>query len=160
MNFTFDYALGREAELYNDVVANSPSNAALILLVLRGAGLEADATLRTYSTVSGILGGTSHEVANTGYARKKLDHTAVSAYTVDTTLHQITLTLATQTFSTISAGDSWAKLVIAYGTTSSVDSANVPVRALDLFYGNAFVVPNGSNIVMDFSAGFVTCQNN
>ena len=155
--FVFNQSLGREVELYNRVQTNDPTNSALIMLVLASAGLEADSTLKTAATVSALLAGSTNEVTNTGYGRKTLTDAVLSAFTVDNTNNQILLTLPLQTFTTISAGDLWSKVVVAYDndTTSGTDANIVPVTAADLRIGGSVISPNGSNIVIDFTAGFV-----
>lgn len=157
--FTFNQALGREVELYNRVDTNDPANSALIMLVLAEAGLEPDATLKDYDTVAALLAGASNEVANTGYARKTLTDASLSAYSVDDVNDQILLTLPLQTFTTISAGDVWSKVVIAYDsdTTSGTDANLVPVTAADVRYLGVPISPNGGDIVIDFTGGFVVC---
>jgi hypothetical protein len=153
--FTFDSSLGREVELYGRVDGNDPTNSALIMVVLKDP-VEADNTLRTRATLSAVTA-VNPEVTNTGYGRKTLTDTNLAAYTVNTTLHSITLVLPTQTFTTISAGDAWRKVLICYDsdTTGGTDANIVPVTAHDLLISGSAIVPNGSNIVIDFSAGFV-----
>ena len=155
--FTFTYSLGREVELYGRVDGNDPTNSALVMVVLAAAGLEADATLREYANLSLLLAGSSNEVTNTGYARKVLTDADLAAYVPDTTTNTITLVLPLQTFTTISAGDSWRKVLICYDndTTGGTDANIVPVTAHDLLISGSAIVPNGSNIVIDFSSGFV-----
>lgn len=155
--FTFDYSLGREVELYGRVDGNDPTNSALIIVVLTDVGLEADSVLRTYANLSLLLAASNNEVTNAGYARKTLTDANLAAYTVDTTNHTITLVLPLQTFTAISAGDAWRKILVCYDndTTGGTDANIVPVTAHDLLISGSAIVPNGSNIVVDFTAGFV-----
>jgi hypothetical protein len=158
--FTFDYALGREVELYNRVDTDDPTNSAFLMVVLAATGLEADTTLRTYATLSALLAGTSNEVTNGAYARKTLTQADLSAFAPNTTTHRTTLSLPLQTFTTIAAGDSWSKVLICYDsdTTGGTDANVLPVTAADLRISDSVIVPNGSNIVIDFSSGFVICS--
>ena len=158
--FTFDYALGREVELYNRVDTNDPTNSALLMVVLAATGLEADNTLRTYATLSTLLAASNNEVTNTNYARKTLTDADLTAFSPNTTSHRTTLSLPLQTFTAIAAGDSWSKVLICYDndTTGGTDANVIPVTAADLRVSNAVIVPNGSNIVVDFSSGFVICS--
>lgn len=153
----FNQALGREVELYNRIDSNDPANSAFIMLVLTDVGLVSDSVLKDYDTLADLLAGASNEVTNTGYARKTLTDAALSAYTVDDVNDQILLTLPLQTFTTISAGDSWSKVVVAYDsdTTAGTDANVVPVAAADLRIAGSVIVPNGSNIIVDFSSGWV-----
>ena len=73
--------------------------------MLASAGLESDAVLQDYDTLSALLAGASAEVTNTGYSRKTLTDADIAAYTVDDTSDATTLPLADQTFATISAGE-------------------------------------------------------
>lgn len=157
MDFSFNISLGREVELYNRVKSNDPAASALVMLVLRHTGIEADEVLKDYDTVAAILAGTTDEATNTNYARKVLTDAELAAWTVDDTLNRILLSLPVQTFASIAAGDSWSKAVIAYDadTAAGTDANLIPITAHDLRIANAPIVPNGSNIVIDLSAGFV-----
>ena len=154
----FDIAKGREVELHNRVNLNDPANSALVMLVLASTGLVDDNTLRAYATVDAILAGASAEVTNTGYARKTFTDADIAAPTVDTTAHATTLALGTalQTFATISAGDAWRKLVLAYDpdTTAGTDTTLVPITFYDLLVDGAAIVPTGDDINLDFSSGY------
>lgn len=158
--FTFDQSLGREVELYNRVDTDDPTNSALLMVVLAASGLEADNTLRTYATLSALLAATNNEVTNTNYARKTLTQADLTAFSPNTTLHRTTLSLPLQTFTSIAAGDSWSKVLICYDndTTGGTDANVVPVTAADLRIDEVPIVPNGSNIIIDFSSGFVVCS--
>jgi hypothetical protein len=158
--FTFDIALGREVELYNRVDTDDPTNSALLMVVLSATGLEADAVLRTYATLSALLAAANDEVTNVNYARKTLTQADLSAFAPNTTTHRTTLTLPLQTFTAIAAGNSWSKVLICYDpdTTAGTDTTVVPVTAADLRISDSVIVPNGSNIVIDFSSGFVICS--
>ena len=159
-NFSADSALGREVELYNRVNSNDPANSALILVVLANAGLEADAVLRTYATLSALLAGASNEATNAGYARITITDAGLAAYTVDTVNHSITLPLADQTFTTPAAGDAWRKLVICYDsdTTAGTDANIEPMCFHDILVNGVAAVPNGSNIVIGFGNGILVAS--
>jgi len=51
----FNISKGRVVELHNRVDGNDPANSALILVVLAEAGLESDAVLQDYDTLSALL---------------------------------------------------------------------------------------------------------
>jgi hypothetical protein len=157
-NFSANVALGREVEFHNNVDNNNPANSALIVMVLAALNLVGDSTLQDYDTFADLLAGASNEVTNGGYARKTLTDANLTAYTVDDTLNQIVLPLADQTFSTILAGDSWAKLVIGYDndTTGGTDANIVPVKYYDVRspVTNAAVVPTGDDIIFSFPSGY------
>jgi hypothetical protein len=157
-NLSFNVALGRECEFHWRVDNNDPANSALIVLVLASSGLEADAVLRTYDTLDVLLAASNNEVTNNNYARKTLTDANISPFTVSDTLNTITLPLANQTFSTIGAGDSWAKLLICYDsdTTGGGDASIIPVKMYDVQnpVTGAAVVPTGNNIIFGFSLGY------
>lgn len=159
-DFTFNVALGREVELYNRVDSNDPANSALILMILAGTGLETDAVLKDKDDFAAIVSGTTNEVTNGSYARKTLTDASLAAYTVDDTNDRIVLVIPVQTFATIAAGDSWSKAVIGYDndTTGGTDANITPITAHDLRISGAVVAPNGSDIVIDLSAGFVMAR--
>lgn len=159
-DLTFNVALGREVELYNRVDTNDPANSALIMVVLASTGLVDDGTLKDYDDLAAILAGASDEVTNSGYARKTLTDANLAAFTIDDTRDRILLVLPVQTFTSIVAGSSWSKLLVCYDpdTTGGTDSSVIPITAHDLRYNNAALIPNGSNIVVDLSAGFCVCQ--
>lgn len=159
-NFSFNQAKGRTVEFHNRVNDNDPVNSALILLVLAETGLESDDVLKDYDTVAAILAGTSNEVTNTGYARITLIDTALSAPTVDDAADTVTLTFATQTTASITAGDSWRKLIIAYDsdTTAGTDANLVPMYGYDLLINSAAVVPVGAAIVISLPNGYAIAR--
>ncbi len=154
--FIFNVARGRIAELHSRVDGNDPANSALILVVLAAAGLESDAVLKDKDDLAAVVAGTTNEVTNTGYVRKTLTDTDISPYTVDDTNDRITATFATQTFTTISAGDSWSKLLVCYDsdTTAGTDANIVPLSAHDLRINGAVIVPSGANIVVSLPNGY------
>lgn len=155
-DFTFNVSLGREVELYNRVNSNDPANSALIMVVLALSGLEDDAVLKDYDTLSALLAASNNEVTNTNYARKTLTDADLAPYTVDDTNDRIIISIPVQTFSSIAAGDTWSKALLCYDsdTTGGTDANIEPVTAHDIRISGSPVAPNGSNIVIDLSAGF------
>ena len=160
VSFQFNVSVGREVELYNRVDSNDPTNSALIMMVLASTGLEDSEVLRDKDSFADLVSGTTNEVTNTGYSRKTLTDADLSVYVVDDSTNSITLTLPVQTFPTISSGDSWAMAVLGYDsdTTSGGDSAIVPITGHVLRLNNAYIVPNGGDILIDFSDGFVRAR--
>ena len=154
--FVFNISRGKAAEYHARVDGNDPANSALILVVLRAAALESDALLRDYDTLSAILAGASDEATNTNYARKTLTDADISAGTVDDTNDRVTLTYATQTWTSVAAGDSWAKLLVCYDsdTTAGTDANIVPVTAHDMLISGAVIVPSGANILWNPGDGY------
>lgn len=148
--FVFDVSLGRTTEFYSRVDSNDPTNSALIMVILSATGLESDNVLRTHATLSALLAAANDEVTNTNYARKVLTDAELAAYTVDIVNHRIRLPLPTQTFTSIVAGNSWAKALICYDsdTTAGTDANIIPMTAHDTFISGVAIVPNGNNILI------------
>lgn len=156
--FSFNQALGREVEFHNRVNDSDPVNAVFVLLVLAASGLEVDATLKDYDTLSALLAASNNEVTNGGYARKILSDVDIAAYTVNDTDDLIMLPLADQTFVTIAAGDAWRKALLCYDSDSAAgtDANIIPVKAFDVIdpETGAAVIPTGNNIVFGFPNGY------
>lgn len=148
---------GREVEFYNRVDTNDPTNSALIMGVL-AAGGDPLATLIDYDDLAAVLAGPSAEVTNTGYSRKTLTDSNLSAFTVDDTNNWIKLTLPLQTFSTISSGDIWDIVFVCYDsdTTSGTDANVIPITFAEIRSQGTAISPNGGNIIIDYSAGWLT----
>jgi hypothetical protein len=148
---------GREVEFYERVNSNDPANSALIMYVLAASG-DPLATLADYDTVSAVLAGPSAEVTNTNYARKTLTDADLAAWTPDDTNNWVLLTLPLQTFSTISAGDIWDVVGIAYDsdTTAGTDANLIPISFQEIRYQGTAISPAGGNVVIDLSAGWLT----
>lgn len=160
-DFGFNVALGREVELYDRVVSSDPTNAVLVMMVLALAGIEADAAMKARTTFADILSA-SDEVTNTGYSRAVLDQTDLDAIVVDHTNRQILLALPIQQFGApdVDAGDTWEKVIVGYDSdsTGGADSAIIPITAHAVRFGGSAIVPNGSPITIDLSAGFAVAR--
>lgn len=72
--FTFNIAKGK-VNRYADLPL---ANDALILVLLQTTGLEADATLQDYATLSALLAASNDECTFTGYARRTLASVTVT----------------------------------------------------------------------------------
>lgn len=127
------------------------------MLVLASGSADGISGLPDFDTVAAITSGGYTEVTNTGYSRKTLTDANLSAFTVDDTNNRILLTLPLQTFTTISAGDTWDIVVVGYDsdTTSGTDANIIPVTAGELRENGTALVPAGANIVIDFSSGWI-----
>ena len=132
-NILFNIGLGRIVELYNRVDTNDPANSALIILILATTGIESDATLKDVDTVTALVAGTTNEVTNSGYARKVLTDSDITAFAPDDTNDRTDLDIPDQTWTSVVAGDGWNDLVIAYDsdTTAGTDANIVPLTLHD-----------------------------
>lgn len=144
-------ALGRVAELYNRVDSSDPTNAVLVLIAWVSS--DTDDAVRDADSVSALeaLGSTA-EATNSGYSRIVLDDTDIVAFAPDDTNNRVDLDIPDQTFTSVSAGDNWTDLGIAYDSdsTGGTDADIVPMTWHDFA-----VTPDGNDIVAQIAtAGF------
>lgn len=154
---TFNIAKGREVEFYNNVQTNSPANSAFIMMVLAtgSVGLQG---LLDFDTFAAILAGGYTEVTNTGYSRKTVTDSTLTAWAPDDAANRTTLYMPTQTFAGIAAGSVWDIGVIGYDpdTTGGTDANIIPVTAHELRIGGTAIPGTGDDIFIDGSVfGFV-----
>ncbi|GAA3144834.1 hypothetical protein GCM10010466_39900 [Planomonospora alba] len=151
MDFVFNIAKGRAAELYWRVKNSDPANSALLIVALAVANLEADTVLRDKDTLADVLSGSTDEVTNSGYARKVLTAADLAALTPDDVNDRMDLDIPDQTWTAVQSGTNWSKLLICYRPgAASPDSAVIPLTAHDFT-----ITPDGSNIVAQIdAAGF------
>lgn len=127
-DFVFNIAKGRAA-YYSTLPA---ANDALIVLLLKSSGIEADGTLKDYDDVAALLAAANDEADFTNYARKTITSVTV---TVDDTNDRQDVDVADQTWSTAggATNNTLAKLVVAYDpdTTGGTDSTLIPLWAYD-----------------------------
>lgn len=147
----FNIAKGRVVELYNRVENNDPTNAALVVVALQASGLEAHATLIDYDNLSALLGAANNEATNSGYARKVLTDSDLSALPApDDTNNRYEVDIPDQTWSAVQAtGGAWGALLICYDadTTGGDDTNIIPLTVHDFA-----VTPDGSDIVAQINA--------
>ena len=155
-DFIFNTSRGRAHEQYRIVNDNVLTNSALILVVLAASGLETDDVLRDYDDLAAILAASNNEPGQAQYARKTLTDTELAAATIDDTNNLVRLTYPDQTWTSVVAGDSWAKLLtcIDYDTTTGTDANIVPITAQDMLVNGAYIVPAGTNIQWSVPNGF------
>lgn len=153
----FNISKGREVQFYDNVDNNSPTNSALIFMVLESGSAGGLSGLVDFDTFAAILAGGYTEVNNTNYARKTLTDADLSAWAPDDTNNRVVLTLPLQTFSSIAAGDTWDLGVWGYDpdTTGGTDSTVVPITGSELRFNGSAIVPAGDNILVDFSNGWI-----
>lgn len=139
-DFTFNNAKGK-ANYYAGLPG---TNDALIAVPLETTGLEADATLKDYDTLSALLAGASNEQTTMG--RKTLASVAV---TVDDTADTASADAADFTW-TAATGNAISKVVICYDpdTTASADANIIPLTAHDFV-----VTPDGSDVTAQVASG-------
>lgn len=151
-DFVFNIAKGRVVEYYNRVKNNDPINSALVIVILKTAGLVSDATLLDYDTLSAILAGASDEATNTGYSRQTISDLSSFSFAPDDTNDRFDLDIGDITFTSIGTG-AWSKLLVCYNpdTTSGTDASIIPLTAHDFV-----ITPDGGSIIAQVtSTGFV-----
>jgi hypothetical protein len=129
-NFVFNAVKGQVATL----CALPASTDSLIVVCLKTSGLETDATLKDYASLSLLLAGASDEATFTNYARKTLTSVTV---TVDNTNDWVDISSAGYTFTAAGGVDSTAvsKTLICYvPSTGAADSAILPLFAFDTVF--------------------------
>ena len=132
-DFVFNIAKGRVA-YYASLPA---TNDALILIPIEASGVESDATLRDYDTVSALLAAANNEQSTMG--RKTLASVSV---TVDDTNDRVALDAADVTW-TGATGNAISDLLICYDpdTTGGTDADLVPLTWHDFS-----ITPDGSDV--------------
>jgi hypothetical protein len=149
-DFVSNIAAGKVAEYAARVNANDPTNSALVVVALKAAGIESDATLKDLDTLADVLAGTTDEATNVNYARKVIDNTGgITVTTVDASDKQ-EVDLPDQTWALVAtAGGAWAKLLICYDadTLAGTDANIVPLVGLDFA-----TTPDGTDIIWQLHA--------
>jgi len=155
-DFVFNIARGRPHELHRRVDGNDPGNSALILVVLAAAGLQSDDVLRDYDDLGALLAASNNEPGQAQYNRKTLTDSDLTAATIDDTLNLVRLTYPSQTWTSVVAGDSWAKILTCYDsdTTAGTDADVVPIVAQDMLINGSVVIPAGVNIQWSVPNGY------
>jgi hypothetical protein len=122
-DFTFNVALGKVA-YYAGLPA---TNDALVLVPLETTGLESDALLKDYDTLSALLAGASNEQTTMG--RKTLASVTV---TVDDTNDRVDVDCADVTW-TAATGNAVSAVVVCYDpdTTTGTDADLIPLTKHD-----------------------------
>lgn len=155
-DFVFNIARGRAVEFHRRVDGNDPGNSALILVVLALAGLQSDDVLRDYDDLGALLAAANNEPGQAAYGRKVLTDADLAAPTIDDTLNLVRLTYPSQTWTSVAAGDSWAKILTCYDadTTAGTDADIIPITAQDMLLNGSPIIPAGTNIQWSVPNGY------
>lgn len=123
--FIFNVAKGRFAHYATLPEAND----AFVWVLLKSAGLEADATLKDYDDLAALLAATNDEATFTGYSR--VTATGVTV-TVDDTNEWVSVTANNPSWNPTSA-EALGKILLCYDpdTTGGTDAQIIPVFADD-----------------------------
>jgi hypothetical protein len=156
-NFVFNVARGRLRYYYDAVDSSivlasagaytSAADSALIIVAIDAAGTTDDA-LADFADLGALLGGTPNEATNTGYARKVIDDTGLTASAEDDTNNRLDLDAPDQIWTGVAAGTNWTDLLICFRPTAlAADSAIIPLTCHDFVR-----TPNGSDITASMPA--------
>ena len=141
-NFVFNYAKGRAAQFFQNVEDNSPSGCKIVVVPIEASGVEADATLKDYQTLSALLAGTTNEQTS-NMTRKDVVAAGITI-TVDDSGDLVKVEIADQTW-TAATGNAISDLLICYSPgAASADTLIIPLTCHDFS-----VTPDGSDIVAD-----------
>lgn len=127
-NGVFNVALGKAGYLSTLPAAND----ALVYVLLKSSGLEADDTLRDHDTLAAVLASTNDEADFTNYVRKTVTSATPG---VDDTNNRLDVDIADQTWTSAggAANNTLGKLIVGYDpdTTGGSDSDIIPLTYHD-----------------------------
>jgi len=128
------------------------ANDALVVVLLKAAGLVADATLADYDDLAALLAGASDEADFTSYARKTITSATI---TPDDPNDRVDGDIADQVWDPAggAANNSLGKLLVCYDpdTTGGTDSTLIPVT-----YHNFVTTTDGTKLTAEVNtAGLV-----
>lgn len=144
-------ALGSVAGYYRRVDGNDPANSALIVVLIAASGVESDAALKDKDTLSDFVSGATNEATNTGYSRKTLTDSDLTAFAPDDTNNRVDLDIPDQTWTGVANDGTGAisDVLICYdGDTTTGTDANIEPLTMHDFS----VTPNGGDITMQVAA--------
>jgi len=128
-DFTFNIAKGTIGYYAGLPAAND----ALIVVLLKSSGLEADAVLKDYDTLQALLAAANDEADFTNYTRKTL---ASVTNTVDDTNDRRDIDCADFTYTAAggATNNTCSKLLVCYDpdTTGGTDADIIPLLAYDI----------------------------
>lgn len=136
-NISFNISKG---EIKKYCKLDGGANDALIIVLLKSSGLQADATLADHDNLSVLLAATNDEADFTNYARKTVTSATI---TVDDTNDRVDIDIADQTWTSAggATNNSLGALLVCYDpdTTGGTDSDIIPLTKHD------FVVTTDGN---------------
>lgn len=127
------------------------TNDALLVVLLKASGLEADDTLNNYDDLAALLAATNDEADFTNYSRKTL---ASVTLTVDDTNNRADADAADFTYTAAggAANNSVGKALIVYDpdTTGGTDSSIIPLT----YHDCVFTTDGTDQLIQIAAAGF------
>lgn len=147
----FNFALGKVA-YYATLPAATD---ALIVVLLKATGLEADGTLRDYTDLAALLAAANDEADFTNYTRKTLASVAVAT---DNTNNRNDADAADFTYTAAggASNNSIGKAIVCYDpdTTGGTDSSVIPLT----FHDAVFTTDGTDQQITIATAGFYRAQ--
>lgn len=144
-DFVFNIAKGKVAKY---AMLDGGANDALVVVLLKSSGIEADATLKDYDTLSALLAASNDEADFTNYARKTITSATV---TPDDTNDRLDVDIADQTWSSAggASNNTIGDLIVCYDpdTTGGTDADLIPLTCHDFS-----VTTNGGDITAQVAA--------
>ena len=139
-DLVFNPALGRVTQLVDNVEQNSP--AAAVLRMHAWVSTAADDDVNNQDDIAAVEAvALVAEATNTGYANISMDETDITI-TVNDSTNLVDIDLTDQTFSSVSSGDNWTDISIAY----DADGTDTDTATLVLTWHDFVVTPNGGDI--------------
>ena len=145
-DLVFNVAKGRGIQLLINVENNDP--VAAVVRIYAIVSTDTDASLKDADTMAAVFAlGNTAEATNTGYAQITDDGTDLTL-TLDDTGDTYDAILTDQTWSSVSAGDNWTDIIVAYDPDGTGTAAScIPISLHDFV-----VTPAGGDITADFPA--------
>lgn len=134
-NVVFNVAKGKVNEYHDRVNSSDPTNAVLVVVLLKSAGLESDAALVDHNDLAAVLAAANDECDFTNYARKILSDSDIGPAVPDDTNERNESDIPDQTWTAAggATNNTIGKLLICYDpdSTGGADSAIIPLTAHD-----------------------------
>jgi hypothetical protein len=125
------------------------ANDALIVVLLKATGLEADDTLNNYDDLAALLAAANDEADATNYVRKTV--TASITVTVDDTGNKVDIDMPDLTWTALggASNNTIAKMLVCYDpdTTGGTDSTVIP-----LTYHDCTLTTDGTDVTVQIAA--------
>lgn len=130
--------------------ARDTAGAAIVVILCKSSGLEADSSMADYDHVAALLAGTTDQADFTNYARKTISGSGNITITVDDTNNKTLLDLPDQTWTAAGnpTNNTLGAVLLAYdsNTASGTDTDLIPLLKLDF---NA--TTDGNDLILRFN---------
>lgn len=144
-DLVFNIAKGKVGQYFQNVDSGSPANSRIIVVPIETTGIEADATLKDYDSLSALLAGTSNEQTTMG---RKTVAAANITLTVDDTNDRLDIDCDDLVW-VGATGAAISALIFCYDpdNTAGTDADLIPLTKHDFV-----VTPDGSDITAQIAA--------